>query len=135
MTSPGRMPIAVIGLSGRFLDALTEDRFWENLAAGREAIRRVDEAMIEARRDPSGALPESYVPMGSFLEDTEGFDDNGGGTGGSTGGTTGASFDALPSATDGRPNTFPPTARGAAPDNGVWVQRQRRLGARRRPAD
>ncbi|MEZ4236683.1 MAG: beta-ketoacyl synthase N-terminal-like domain-containing protein [Myxococcota bacterium] len=74
--SAERLPIAVIGLSGRFPDAPTEVRFWDNLATGHDAIRQVDDAMIEARRGPDGELPPNYVPMGSFLEGTEWFDHN-----------------------------------------------------------
>jgi acyl transferase domain-containing protein len=69
-----RAPIAIIGMAGRFPDASDMDTFWDNLVAGREAIHRIPEPLVDARRDGSGLLPESFVPMGSRLADTEWFD-------------------------------------------------------------
>lgn len=72
--SAGREPIAIVGMSGRFPAAPTLERFWENLVAGHEAIERIPEPLIEARRGPDGELPPNFVPMGSRLADTEWFD-------------------------------------------------------------
>ncbi|MEQ1503481.1 MAG: beta-ketoacyl synthase N-terminal-like domain-containing protein [Myxococcota bacterium] len=74
MSRDRRAPIAIIGLSGRFPGASGVDRFWANLAAGHEAITRIPEAMVDARRDAKGSLPANFVPMGAHLDGTEWFD-------------------------------------------------------------
>lgn len=67
-------PIAVIGMAGRFPKARTVDAFWGLLRGGIEVIERVADVMIDSRRDSQGQVPSEYVPMGTYLEDTEYFD-------------------------------------------------------------
>lgn len=66
--------IAIIGMSGRFPQAPDLDRFWELLRDGRHAMERVPDFMLESRRAANGQLPSAYVPIGTYLADTEYFD-------------------------------------------------------------
>jgi acyl transferase domain-containing protein len=74
MSSAGRDPIAIIGMSGRYPGASTMDQFWSNLRDGVESIQRIPDRIVETRRDPQGNLPANFVPRGSYLADTEWFD-------------------------------------------------------------
>ncbi len=76
--------IAIVGMAGRFPGANSIGDFWDNLCAGRNALRRytreeVRESMLEC--DPA-SLPyvrkdiadDSWVAAGYFLEDVDKFD-------------------------------------------------------------
>ncbi len=68
--------IAIIGIGGRFPQAKTLDEFWDNLCAGREAVRWFDDAELRA----AGGVPDAllsdpqYVPARAILEDIDQFD-------------------------------------------------------------
>lgn len=67
--------IAVIGLAGRFPDADTIERFWQNLCDGRESVRRfTDEQLDRAGVERSLLRDPAYVKAGVVLEGVELFD-------------------------------------------------------------
>jgi len=69
--------IAIIGLSGRFPDADDAQQFWDNLKAGRNAIREVPAERWNAQEfyDPDPARKnKTYCKRGAFLDDVELFD-------------------------------------------------------------
>jgi pyochelin synthetase len=67
--------VAIIGLAGRFPDARNVGELWENLAAGRCAVRSfTDEELLEAGVSPDDLAQEGYVRAGLVLEDMELFD-------------------------------------------------------------
>lgn len=69
-----KVPVAIIGMSGRFPHAPDLDQFWSLLRDGKHVMERVPDFMLDARRDANGDLPPRYVPVGTFLENTEYFD-------------------------------------------------------------
>ena len=67
--------IAVIGMAGRFPGAATVDELWQNLADGRESIRRFSDAeLLEAGIDPALLENPRYVKAGAFMENADLFD-------------------------------------------------------------
>jgi acyl transferase domain-containing protein/SAM-dependent methyltransferase len=67
--------IAIIGMAGRFPDARSVEELWENLAAGRCAVRRfTDEELLEAGVGQEDLDQEGYVRAGLVLEGLEQFD-------------------------------------------------------------
>ncbi|GHH94656.1 type I polyketide synthase [Streptomyces capillispiralis] len=67
--------VAVIGMAGRFPGADDLDTFWENLAAGREAIRPVtDEEFLAAGGDPRDLDDPALIRMASVVEGIDRFD-------------------------------------------------------------
>ncbi|WP_245877707.1 beta-ketoacyl synthase N-terminal-like domain-containing protein, partial [Streptomyces glaucescens] len=67
--------VAVIGMAGRFPGADDLDAFWENLAAGREAIRPVtDEEFLAAGGDPRDLGDPTLIRMVSAVEGIDRFD-------------------------------------------------------------
>jgi acyl transferase domain-containing protein/SAM-dependent methyltransferase len=69
--------IAIIGLSGRYPEAVSLDEFWENLMAGRDCIREVPEERWGQRdwfKKFDGDVDRSYSKWGSFLKDIECFE-------------------------------------------------------------
>ncbi|MBB82918.1 MAG: hypothetical protein CL931_03815, partial [Deltaproteobacteria bacterium] len=75
VTPPSGTEIAVIGMAGRFPGAPDLDHFWQNLAAGRESIRRLDEATLRERGVAEALLANpAYVPAVGELDEADGFD-------------------------------------------------------------
>ncbi|XXX73993.1 amino acid adenylation domain-containing protein [Sorangium sp. So ce134] len=71
----GRARFAIIGMAGRFPGARSVDQLWENLRAGKEAIRRLEPS--ELGPEGQGAMardPERFVGACSELDDIEQFD-------------------------------------------------------------
>ncbi|MFI9772879.1 type I polyketide synthase [Streptomyces sp. NPDC052415] len=67
--------VAVIGMAGRFPGADDLDAFWENIAAGREAIRPVtDEEYLAAGGDPRALGDPTLIRMVSSVEGIDRFD-------------------------------------------------------------
>ncbi len=67
--------IAVIGLAGRFPGADDIAEFWDNLCAGRESIRDLDEAILREQGVPAGLLQsDAYVRRASYISGSEDFD-------------------------------------------------------------
>ncbi|MFG1935976.1 SDR family NAD(P)-dependent oxidoreductase [Micromonospora tulbaghiae] len=69
--------IAVIGMAGRFPDAPDLDTFWDNLAAGRSAIREVppDRWDLTELYDPDPAVPgRTRSRWAALLDDVDAFD-------------------------------------------------------------
>ncbi|MFE6199403.1 type I polyketide synthase [Streptomyces sp. NPDC057838] len=67
--------VAVIGMAGRFPGADDLDAFWENIAAGREAIRPVsDEEFLAAGGDPRDLDDPALIRMVSAVEGIDRFD-------------------------------------------------------------
>ncbi|MEO6157919.1 MAG: beta-ketoacyl synthase N-terminal-like domain-containing protein, partial [Ilumatobacteraceae bacterium] len=67
--------IAIIGVAGRFPGAANVDIFWDNLRAGREAVRMfsIDE-LLAAGEPPDEVFDPSYVAAAAPLEDIDLFD-------------------------------------------------------------
>ena len=68
-TGPG---IAIIAMAGRFPGAATPEALWENLLAGKQAIRRIAPEELEVSADI--AAQPGYVPARSVLDDVDLFD-------------------------------------------------------------
>jgi acyl transferase domain-containing protein/thioesterase domain-containing protein/acyl carrier protein len=71
----GGVDVAIVGLAAHLPGARTAAEFWENLVAGREAIRDLSDEELRA----AGVAPETlarpdYVKRGSTLPDLELFD-------------------------------------------------------------
>src|SRR5215210_230619 len=67
--------IAIIGMAGRFPQARTLDRFWENLRTGVESIRPIpDEDLLAAGVPPAHLRDPGYVRATGLLEDVDLFD-------------------------------------------------------------
>ncbi|MGH8570944.1 MAG: type I polyketide synthase, partial [Gammaproteobacteria bacterium] len=74
----GREPIAIVGMACRFPGGADDpDRFWQLLAEGRDAIRRIPAERwdADAYYDPAGkALGAAYTQRGGFIDDVDLFD-------------------------------------------------------------
>ncbi|MDT0268346.1 SDR family NAD(P)-dependent oxidoreductase [Streptomyces sp. DSM 44915] len=69
--------IAVIGISGRYPEADDLQEFWENLVAGRDAVREVPRERWDHAEyyEPGGRNPgKAYAKWGGFLRDVDRFD-------------------------------------------------------------
>ncbi|MEU5535590.1 beta-ketoacyl synthase N-terminal-like domain-containing protein [Streptomyces sp. NPDC020362] len=67
--------VAVIGMAARFPGADDVDAFWENLAAGRDAVRPVtDEQFLAAGGDPEDLGDPTLIRMASVVEGIDRFD-------------------------------------------------------------
>ncbi|GAA3501428.1 hypothetical protein GCM10019016_085350 [Streptomyces prasinosporus] len=67
--------VAVIGMAGRFPGADDLDAFWDDLAAGREAMRPItDEEFLAAGGDPRDLDDPSLVRVASVVEGADRFD-------------------------------------------------------------
>jgi len=67
--------IAVIGMAGRFPGAPDVERFWDELVAGREAVRRWTEEELDAAGVPvAERRAPGFVPAGAPLDDADLFD-------------------------------------------------------------
>ncbi|GGL80158.1 hypothetical protein GCM10010129_24740 [Streptomyces fumigatiscleroticus] len=67
--------VAVIGMAGRFPGADDLDAFWDNLAAGRESVRRItDEEFLAAGGDPRDLDDPSLIRMASVVDGIDRFD-------------------------------------------------------------
>ena len=74
---PSLSDIAIIGISCRFPGADTADEFWQNLAAGKEAIKEVPKERWDAAGyyDPEPGKPgKTYCNKGGFLDHIDAFD-------------------------------------------------------------
>jgi amino acid adenylation domain-containing protein len=69
-----RNEIAIVGVAGRFPDASTVDEFWENLCAGHESVRRLDDSELEDRFDEETRRSPNYVKARPILDGVENFD-------------------------------------------------------------
>ena len=79
MTSHNRarldQDIAIVGMSVRMPGAASVPAFWDNLRAGRESIRRLDEdELLAAGERPDLIADPNYVPAAAPLEDFAAFD-------------------------------------------------------------
>ena len=70
------MPIAVIGMSGRFPDADNLDAYWGNLERGHDAVREIPAARwpLAGFYDPDPNAGASTGKWGGFLSGIDGFD-------------------------------------------------------------
>lgn len=69
--------VAIVGLAGRYPQAETLDRFWDNLRAGRDGITEVPGDRWDHARyfDPTRNQPgRTYSKWGGFLDNIGGFD-------------------------------------------------------------
>ena len=67
--------IAIVGMAGRFPDAPDLGRFWENIAAGRSAVREIDRFDIAPWYAPERGKPgKTYAKWAAVLEDHDRFD-------------------------------------------------------------
>gem|GEM_PF-2334488 len=74
-TSAESRDVAVIGLAGRFPDAANVDQLWENLAAGRCAVRQfTEDELLRAGVTAEELAQENYVRAGLVLENLDRFD-------------------------------------------------------------
>ncbi|MDQ3287344.1 MAG: polyketide synthase [Pseudomonadota bacterium] len=72
-----RFDVAVIGLSGRYPQSPDLERFWENLASGRNCVTEIPAERWNWQEfyDPEkGKDGKSYTRWGGFLEDVDKFD-------------------------------------------------------------
>ncbi|HEX6969589.1 MAG TPA: SDR family NAD(P)-dependent oxidoreductase [Micromonosporaceae bacterium] len=71
------VPIAVIGMAGRFPDAPDLDGFWRNLLSGRDSVRTVPASRwdVETYFDPDRRVPgRTYSKWAALLSDVDAFD-------------------------------------------------------------
>ena len=61
--------IAIIAMAGRFPGATTPEALWENLLAGKQAIRRFAPEELEVSAEIAGQ--PGYVPARSVLDDVD----------------------------------------------------------------
>jgi acyl transferase domain-containing protein len=67
--------IAIVGMAAHLPGAGSVAAYWENLKAGVESIRRLDEAaLLAAGESPDRMRQRNYVPAAAMLEDFEHFD-------------------------------------------------------------
>ncbi len=69
--------IAIIGMSGRFPQAVNLSEFWENLISGKDCVTDVPEerwSMTEWYQEDKGVQGKMYCPKGGFLENLDRFD-------------------------------------------------------------
>ncbi|MCR8549104.1 SDR family NAD(P)-dependent oxidoreductase [Salipiger sp. P9] len=71
----GENDIAIVGMAAHLPGADSILRYWENLRAGRSAIRRLsEEELLAAGEDPGLIRHKDYVPFAAPLDDFEMFD-------------------------------------------------------------
>ncbi|UCH94145.1 MAG: SDR family NAD(P)-dependent oxidoreductase [Candidatus Aminicenantes bacterium] len=71
----GSQGIAVIGMSGRFPDAVNVDEWWQNLAAGKNSVKEAQRWDTDTFYDPDPqVLDKSYCKWGGFLSGIDEFD-------------------------------------------------------------
>ncbi len=75
-SSQGSMPIAVIGLAGRFPGADDTEQLWRNLRAGVCSITEVPRSRWDVDRcfDPAGGPGKTFSRWGGFLSEIDRFD-------------------------------------------------------------
>ncbi|MEL7146331.1 MAG: type I polyketide synthase, partial [Bacteroidota bacterium] len=67
--------IAIVGMSGRFPSAKNVSAFWENLKAGKHAIKSLTTEEVNEITDKILTEDKNYVPSaGGYLDDTQFFD-------------------------------------------------------------
>jgi len=67
--------IAIVGMAGRFPQAATLERFWDNLRHGVESIRPIPEAeLLAAGITPASLRDPGYVRASGVLDDVDLFD-------------------------------------------------------------
>ncbi|WGF87501.1 SDR family NAD(P)-dependent oxidoreductase [Marinivivus vitaminiproducens] len=67
--------VAIVGMAGRFPDAPDLEAFWENIAAGRSAVREIDRFDIGPWYAPGRGQPgKTYAKWAATLEDYDRFD-------------------------------------------------------------
>ncbi len=69
-------PIAVVGMGARFPGARDVGAFWDNLVAGRETVRQLDESVLRENEIDYDALKgdPDYVPRAGILDDVDQWD-------------------------------------------------------------
>jgi acyl transferase domain-containing protein len=75
--APGREPVAIVGMAGRFPGAAGLDGYWSMLEEGRSAVTEVpaDRWDVDAFYDPDPSAPGKMVTRwGAFLEGVDRFD-------------------------------------------------------------
>ncbi|MGV9967043.1 SDR family NAD(P)-dependent oxidoreductase [Streptomyces olivaceus] len=73
--SGGTVPIAVVGLTGRFPGAPDVDTFWRNLSDGVESVSWFsDEELLASGLTPEQIQDPAYVPARPVLDDIRSFD-------------------------------------------------------------
>ncbi|SET49288.1 type I polyketide synthase [[Clostridium] polysaccharolyticum] len=71
----GQMPIAIIGMAGRFPKSRNVNEFWDNLIQGKECIEHFQkEELLEAGIPEEELEDKNYVYAKGILEDAEWFD-------------------------------------------------------------
>lgn len=74
-TEEGQMPIAIIGMAGRFPKSHNIEEFWKNLEEGRECIQFFErEELLEAGISEEELDAPNYIRAKGVLEDAECFD-------------------------------------------------------------
>lgn len=76
-SAPVERRVAIVGMAGRYPQAESLDRFWENLRAGRDSITEVPAERWDHARyfDPARNQPgKTYSKWGGFLSDVDKFD-------------------------------------------------------------
>eukprot|EP00939_MAST-03C_sp_MAST-3C-sp1_P000987 g987.t1 len=69
------IPIAVIGMAGKFPGADDVDTFWENLCQGRDSLRRFQREELLARGVPASAIDHpGFVRAGQVVDGADEFD-------------------------------------------------------------
>ena len=70
------MPIAIVGVAGRYPKGGTLEEFWTTLAEGRSAIQEVPRDRFDFTPffDPRGGERKSYSKWGGFISDADKFD-------------------------------------------------------------
>jgi acyl transferase domain-containing protein len=69
--------IAIIGMSGKFPDAIDVNEYWNNLTVGKDSVREIPENrwVLDGFYDPDSNAPnKSYSKWGGFLSDIDRFD-------------------------------------------------------------
>jgi acyl transferase domain-containing protein/acyl carrier protein/SAM-dependent methyltransferase len=67
--------IAIVGMAGRFPDAPDLARFWDNIAAGRSAVREIERFDITPFYAPERGQPgKTYAKWAALLEEHDRFD-------------------------------------------------------------
>ncbi|HVI93285.1 MAG TPA: beta-ketoacyl synthase N-terminal-like domain-containing protein, partial [Anaeromyxobacter sp.] len=77
VASRGPLDIAIVGLAGRYPEAPTLERFWNNLRDGNDSIREIPAERWDHRHhfDPRRGVPgKAYGRWGGFIEGADCFD-------------------------------------------------------------
>lgn len=70
----GRVPIAIIGMAGRFPGAPDVETFWQNLCEGRDSISRFEQEELDPSIPAEERTHPDYVAARGVIDDVECFD-------------------------------------------------------------